>query len=85
MNKLRELLALLKKLQTIDNTGDAAMMAGDLQDPAYTIELEKIVSGTRDADLFSAYLEWMLEDAGGQGLQDVIVSRPGYFEWRQAL
>ena len=40
--KLRELLALLKRLATVDNTGDAAMVAGDLQDQAYIIELEKL-------------------------------------------
>lgn len=41
--KLRELLALLEHLGTVDNTGDAAMLAGDLSDPAYVAELRKVV------------------------------------------
>lgn len=41
--KLRELHALLKKMQQAETTEQAAMVAADLQDPAYTIELRKLM------------------------------------------
>lgn len=32
-------------------------------------------------DLFEAYREWMLDDAGGHLLTDVIPSLPGFAKW----